>query len=117
MDKKDYAHLLRSVKEMRAIMLGEMKPAREFRLVKGKLVEITPVARPRGKARPVPSRPNVAGIRKRLGLSQAEFADVFLIPVQTLRNWEQGVRQPEGPAKVLLRVIERQPEAVLAALH
>ena len=116
MEQKAYAHLLRSVKEMGAIMRGEVKPAREFRLVKGKLLEVTPEARPRGRV-PAPKAPDIARIRKRLGLSQNQFADVFQIPVRTLRNWEQGLRKPEGPAQVLLRVIERQPMAVLKALH
>ncbi|MCW8132285.1 MAG: helix-turn-helix domain-containing protein [Planctomycetota bacterium] len=116
MDKKNFAHLLRSVKEMGAIMRGEAKPAREFKLVKGKLVEVRPEARPRGPAR-ASKVVNVAQLRKKLGLSQTEFAEVFQIPVQTVRNWEQGTRKPEGPAQVLLRVIERAPAAVLEAIH
>ena len=59
----------------------------------------------------------IAAIRKRLRLSQARFALTFGISPATLRDWEQGRRQPEGPAKVLLRVIDKEPEAVLRALH
>lgn len=58
----------------------------------------------------------VAAIRAKLKLSQAEFARVFGISVDTLQNWEQGRRQPTGPAKVLLRVANRHPEAVLEAV-
>lgn len=55
---------------------------------------------------------DIAATRRRLGLSQTEFAAWFGISPGTLRNWEQGRRVPEGPARVLLRVIEREPEAV-----
>jgi len=60
---------------------------------------------------------DVAAIRARTGLSQARFARAFRISPHTLRNWEQGRRVPEGPARALLRAIERAPEAVMAALE
>ncbi len=60
---------------------------------------------------------DVAAARKKLGLSQDGFARAFGVSPGTVRNWEQGRRQPEGPARVLLRVIEKEPEAVLRALH
>lgn len=59
---------------------------------------------------------DIAATRRRLGLSQTEFAAWFGISPGTLRNWEQGRRVPEGPARVLLRVIERDPEAVRRAI-
>lgn len=59
----------------------------------------------------------VRAIRERLGMSQAAFARMFGISVGTLQNWEQGRRQPEGPARMLLRVIDREPEAVRRALR
>ena len=59
---------------------------------------------------------DIAVTRRRLGLSQTEFAAWFGISPGTLRNWEQGRRVPEGPARVLLRVIERDPEAVRRAI-
>lgn len=62
-------------------------------------------------------RVDVAAIRARLGMSQARFATVFGVSRGTLQGWEQHRREPEGPAKVLLRVIEREPEAVLRALR
>ncbi|HRE81468.1 MAG TPA: NadS family protein [Opitutaceae bacterium] len=58
----------------------------------------------------------VAAIRAKLQLSQAQFARAFGISLDTLQNWEQGRRQPTGLAKVLLRVAERHPEAVLEAV-
>ena len=60
---------------------------------------------------------DIAATRRRLGLSQTEFAAWFGISPGTLRNWEQGRRVPEGPARVLLRVIERDPEAVRRAIN
>ena len=59
---------------------------------------------------------DVAGTRERLGLSQAEFATAFGVSVSTVRNWEQGRRTPEGPALVLLTVIEKAPRTVLRAI-
>ena len=60
---------------------------------------------------------DVAALRKRLGLSQARFAATFGFSPKTVRNWEQGLRHPEGPARILLQVIEKEPEAVLRALR
>lgn len=60
---------------------------------------------------------DVAALRKRLGLSQARFAATFGFSPKTVRNWEQGLRHPEGPARILLQVIEREPEAVMRALR
>jgi len=54
----------------------------------------------------------VAAIRERSGLSQAEFARSIGVAVGTLRGWEQGRRRPEGPARVLLALIERRPRIV-----
>jgi putative transcriptional regulator len=55
-------------------------------------------------------------VRKRLGLSQAEFAARFHVPVGTPRDWEQNRRQPDAPALAYLRVIAREPEMVARAL-
>ncbi|MBV9523737.1 MAG: helix-turn-helix domain-containing protein [Alphaproteobacteria bacterium] len=60
--------------------------------------------------------PDVRALRKRLGLSQAAFAARFGLSLTNIRNWEQGIRRPEGAARVLLTVIERDPEAVERAL-
>lgn len=58
----------------------------------------------------------VRNIRKATGLSQAKFAEMIDVQVATLRNWEQGRREPTGPAKALLRAIHNDPDAVLKAL-
>jgi putative transcriptional regulator len=59
---------------------------------------------------------DVQALRARLAMSQAEFADAFGVSVATIRNWEQGRRIPRGPARVLLSVIEQEPEAVRRVL-
>ena len=59
---------------------------------------------------------DVKAIRDKLGMSQSQFASAFSISLGTLKQWEQGRRVPEGPARVLLQVIEREPEAVRRAL-
>jgi putative transcriptional regulator len=65
----------------------------------------------------VPRRVEVKTIRKRLGMTQAEFANTFGFTVHAVRNWEQGKRTPEGAARVLLAVIAREPAAVVRALR
>jgi putative transcriptional regulator len=68
-----------------------------------------------GRARLV--RPlNVRAIRNKTGLSQERFAATFSLSLASLRNWEQGRRHPEGAARVLLTVIDREPQAVMRAL-
>lgn len=60
---------------------------------------------------------DVKSTRRRLGLSQADFAAKFGFQAATLRNWEQGRTYPDGPARVLLAVIAKHPEAVEDALR
>lgn len=64
----------------------------------------------------VPEDVDVRAIRNRLGLSQDAFAARFGFKASTVRDWEQRRRRPEASARVLLRVIEREPEAVERAL-
>lgn len=59
---------------------------------------------------------DVRAARERLGLTQPAFAAKSGVALPTLRKWEQGRRRPDGPARVLLRVIEREPDAVRRAL-
>jgi putative transcriptional regulator len=88
--------LIRAAKEARSIARGGTKAAKYRIHLAGDI--------------------DVHAIRKRLGLSQAEFAARFGIPPGTLRDWEQGRRIPQGPARVLLKVIENDPKAVERAL-
>ena len=60
--------------------------------------------------------PDVKNIRARMGMTQLEFSRVFGVSVGTLRNWEQGRRTPHGPSSTLLRVMDKEPEAVKRAL-
>lgn len=60
---------------------------------------------------------DVRAVRRKLGLSQSEFAAKFGFPPATLRNWEQRRTRPDRPARVLLAVIARHPEAVEDALR
>jgi putative transcriptional regulator len=91
MNKELFNELLESVKQGAAIMKGRMKPSREAEIAESE----------------------VRKIRERYGLSQDRFASLMGISVATLRNWEQRRRKPEGPARVLLRVAARHPEAIL----
>jgi putative transcriptional regulator len=58
----------------------------------------------------------VRDLRRRAQLTQIEFAARLGVPVETIRNWEQGKRAPRGPARALLAVIEHAPDTVFAAL-
>ena len=95
MDPKDFEDLKQSVLDMKAHMRGEQ--------VEG--VRTTQVA-----------VPDPAQVRQSMGLSQAQFAVLLGISVRTLQNWEQGRRQPEGPARALLKVALENPSAVAEAL-
>jgi putative transcriptional regulator len=86
--------LVDAVLEADEILRGARKPSREFR------VDAT----------------SIKALRTQLELSQAKFATLLDIDLGTLRNWEQGRREPTGPAKALLRAIRNDPEAVLSAL-
>jgi len=90
----DFQQLLASVKEAGRIKRGELEPARRFEV----------------KAE------DVKAIRAKLNKSQSEFALMIGVSISTLQNWEQGRRQPEGPARALLKVASINPRAVAAAL-
>jgi putative transcriptional regulator len=66
---------------------------------------------------PPPAAEDVRAIRRRLGLTQAQFAARYGFSLETIRNYEQGHRRPAGPARVLLKVIASEPDAVTRALQ
>ena len=70
----------------------------------------------RGVVAHVPEEIDVVAIRKRLGLSQGEFAAQFAFKLDAVQNWDQGCRRQDGAARAFLRVIEREPDAVQRAL-
>jgi putative transcriptional regulator len=57
------------------------------------------------------------GVRARTKLTQAEFAARIGVPIETVRNWEQGKRSPRGPARALLKVIDKAPDVAFAVLR
>jgi putative transcriptional regulator len=58
----------------------------------------------------------VQSVREKAQLSQAQFARLLNVSVRTLQNWEQDRREPTGPAKALLRIVEKEPAMALRAL-
>ncbi|MGE0809612.1 MAG: helix-turn-helix domain-containing protein [Immundisolibacter sp.] len=74
------------------------------------------------KGEPVAARihtlapPDIKALRRSLGFTQEQFAARLGFSVATLRHWERGDRKPQGPALVLLNVVQREPQAVLRAL-
>lgn len=63
----------------------------------------------------VPKKVNVKAIRNQLGMTQHQFAATFGFAERTLKSWEAGEREPESAARILLKVIEKNPAAVLDA--
>ena len=94
MEEKLFNDLLESVKQMKAIRSGKMKPARITKLEKNENTQA----------------------RHRLKMTQTQFATAFGISVSTLRNWEQGHRTPSGAAITLIKVARKHPKAVLDAV-
>jgi len=95
MKNKDFKELLTSIDQAREIHSGKRKPARAFKF--------NPLM--------------VRNIRLKLHTSQVKFAHMIGVSVDTLQNWEQGRRRPEGPALALLRIVEADPKTVLKVLH
>jgi putative transcriptional regulator len=64
----------------------------------------------------VPETVNVRKIRARLGLSQEAFAETYGFALSAVRDWEQGRRKPDRSARILLKIVDKEPEAVTRAL-
>jgi putative transcriptional regulator len=94
MNDEMFNELLESVKQAGDIRKGKRKPSRYT----------------------VIEEPNVTAIRKKYDMTQQEFSSLLGISVGTLRNWEQGRRKPQGPAKVLLKIADKRPKAILESL-
>lgn len=95
MKKNDFEKLVASVKQAGRIKKGKLKPGRVF--------DFKPA--------------DIKAVREKLKVSQSEFALMIGVSVSTLQNWEQGRRQPEGPARALLKVAAENPKAVVKALR
>ncbi len=91
MDMKNFERLLESTKEAKDIIDGKKIASRRFFI----------------------EEPNAKEIRAKLSLTQEKFAALMNISVHTLRNWEQGRRQPQGTAKVLLNIVNNNPSVLL----
>ncbi|HKK24420.1 MAG TPA: NadS family protein [Gracilimonas sp.] len=89
-----FNELLESVKQAGDIRKGKREPSRNS------IIE----------------EPDVVAIREKYNMTQQEFSSLLGISVGTLRNWEQGRRKPQGPAKVLLKIAEKRPKAILDSL-
>jgi putative transcriptional regulator len=94
MDSNIFDKLVESMIQMNEIIDGERVPSQKF--------VVDPM--------------QVKDIRRATGLTQDKFCKLIDVKLGTLRNWEQGRRQPTGPAKALLRAIKNDPKHVLVAL-
>ncbi len=92
MKKELFEKLTQSLEETGKIRRGEMKPSRVFK---------------------IDPKNDLVKVRGELGLSQSKFAAILGISTDTLQNWEQGRREPTGPAKVLLKIAIRHPKVLL----
>jgi len=95
MKPREFEELLKSVDEARAIRAGRRKPSRA--------ITFNPL--------------KVKTIRRRLHVSQTQFAHLIGVSAATLRNWEQGRTYPEGAARALLKIAAHRPDAILEALR
>jgi putative transcriptional regulator len=95
MDKKLFADLVESMQQHNEIIAGTRKPARVTRV----------------------DAQSIKVLRAKAGLTQEKFAALIQVDLSTLRNWEQGRREPTGPAKALIRAITNDPKHVLKALE
>jgi putative transcriptional regulator len=95
MKEEIFQELLESIREAGAILREEKEPSRVFELEELDIKEI----------------------RKRYNMSREKFAGMLGVSKRTLEGWEQGRRKPKGPARRLLQVAARHPEAVLDAVH
>ena len=95
MDKNHFQGLLKGIRAAGKVKRGEKNASRIF--------AFTPQ--------------EIKQIRNHLGLSQKEFSDLIFVSVKTLQNWEQGRRQPKGPALALLMILRNDPKHAIEALH
>ena len=95
MSEKALSKIMQGLEEAKAYMEGERQ---------GFKVTVPPVV-------------DVRSIRKGLNMTQAVFSNSFGFSLDTVKHWEGGRRMPEGPARAYLTVIQRNPSAVLEALH
>ena len=93
--QKVFHSLLKGVQEAGKIKRGESAPARVFAFTPGE----------------------IKAIRQNLGLSQQQFSKFDYVSIKTLQNWEQGRRQPRGPALALLMILKKDPKHALKALN
>jgi putative transcriptional regulator len=96
MEEDDFNGIMQGLSEAAAFMRGEDVP---------------------GVRVHVPADSDVRAIRGRLGLSRADFAKRFSLPLGTVRDWEQGRRVPDTASRNLLKIIDREPEAAARALE
>ena len=96
MSKRAFNKIMQGVEEARAYLEG-MADKRLYRVH-------------------VPQKIDVRRIRTRLGLSQEAFAETYGFALSAVRDWEQGRRKPERSARILLKIVEKEPEAVTRAL-
>ena len=92
MKKELFEELKQSLREANQIKRGQLKPGRVF--------QVAPESA-------------VVRVRGKLGLSQSKFSALLGISQDTLQNWEQGRREPTGPAKVLLKIASKHPRVLL----
>jgi putative transcriptional regulator len=95
MKKNDFNKLIESIKQAGQIKHGHRTPSRVFQY----------------------RVPSIRLIRAKLHVTQTDFALMLGVSARTLQNWEQGRREPDGPAKALLTIADKNPKAVLEALH
>ena len=113
---RQYRRLSAAVREMKAIEKGSLTPSRVFVIESdGKGGFIRRQVAPTKKPASTPGAELAIAARNKIGLSQTDFAALIGVAPGTLRGWEQGRREPNRAARVLLAVAASEPQAVLKA--
>lgn len=95
MKEENFKELVESIEEFKAIEKGELKPSKGFYV----------------------NEPNAFTIRRKLRLTQEDFATLLGVSLSTVRDWELGKRKPKGAAKLLLRIAQKSPSTLFEALE
>lgn len=133
MDAKLFQMLADSLKQAADISKGKMKPAQSFAIIANESNDSVTAAVEKIKGTKssikterklvifadnnISQKVDVRIVREKTGLSQSDFAIVMNVSIKTIQNWEQHRREPTGPAEALLKIVSREPEVAMAALH
>jgi len=134
MDAKLFQMLADSLKQAVDISKGNLKPVQSFAGISNdsndvsKSAIVTKIKNKKSSIKDnkrtvlfennaMPEKVDARIVREKTGLSQSDFAIVMNVSIKTIQNWEQHRREPTGPAEALLKIVSKEPEVAMLALH